>query len=92
MTPRETLELLMADAHPEETLWRDPDGEHYILSRPGAEQRYAQEGYTRLGTVEIVREMLQDAGQQAAGAGSVIFLLVEDVKKQDEREGRPGSG
>ena len=27
MTPRETLELLMSDTHPEDTLWRDPDGD-----------------------------------------------------------------
>ena len=85
MTPRQTLEFLTANTCADHILWRDPDGSHYLLSRPGAERRYFQEGYIRFGAVRKIRGLLHEIEAEGVAHGSPLWVLMEDVNRENGR-------
>ena len=91
MTPREALELLKAEGHDDHTLWRDPEGKSYLLSRPGSDLHYLREGYIPLTKMSTMRGFLREITAHGVEPGTHLWVLMEDVNKQEGRnqEGGP---
>jgi len=83
MTPREALEFIKGDEYGDNTLWRDPTGKHYLLSRSGAERRFSQEGFIRVETVRVMRQMFGEIPSEGVVPGSPLWQLLEDMKWQE---------
>ena len=68
---------------PDHVLWRDPDGRHYVLSRPGLESELEGEGYAYFETVEAVRVQLRDMPTAGVVPGSELWTLMRDVQRYE---------
>jgi len=77
VSPQEALDLVRSDSHGRQTLWRSPDGQTYVVSRPGEDLRYFQNGFQRLGTLGLFRKQEREGTEGAPPYGT----LVQDAER-----------
>ncbi len=84
MTPSEALDAIREGAFLDHTLWRDPDGETYVLSPPGVESNYFEQGFMRLERLEFLRAQLDEAVEEnrAVPPGQEVWWVLRDLSEQ----------
>ena len=81
VTPSATQQFLKSPAGEDwsdHVLWRAPGGREYILSPPGADARYWEEGWQRFDTVAQLRRLILRPFRK----GPLLLILRTDIERE----------
>ena len=81
VTPSATQQFLESPAGEDwldHVLWRAPGGREYVLSPPGADARYWEEGWQRFDTVAELRKLIL----RPFSKGPFLLILRADVERE----------
>ena len=87
MTPTQALDVVLSDAFWDDVLWRDPLEPVYVLSPPGEDHQYGQQGWVRLTKVGALHEYVVDWQEGRAGPNPLIEMLLDDVETEQRSPG-----
>lgn len=82
MTPTKALDVVLAGFFRDHTIWRDPDKPTYVLSPPGEEDQYVQQGWVRLATIGDLREYFEDIHRSSTQLDPLLGLLMHDAERE----------
>jgi hypothetical protein len=71
-------------------VYRHSDGNQYALGRKCDWELWKQVGYQGMGSVDLIRELLQSAERSGIKDKSVVWYLLCDVERYEESTGGTG--